>query len=170
VAANDGDLLVCWICTFDFRDEAGGSNNVKSGYTEQAFGIVDAFGLVNLSADWDGGVNLGDHTESVSDADAWDRIWQTGFEMTRRFASGAASAAALAKSRTIEALVLNRSVLHMSLLLLSKSAVFPSIPSRVMPGFRGTPAGMRTTSAPVKASLSPDGVGSYPLTLLLVLI
>ena len=38
--------------------------------------------------------------------------------MTRRLASGAASAAALAKSRTIEALVLNRSVLDMSLLLL----------------------------------------------------
>ncbi len=35
-----------------------------------------------------------------------------------------------------------------------------SVPSRVMPGFRGTPAGMRTTSAPFKASLKPDGVGS----------
>lgn len=39
-----------------------------------------------------------------------------------------------------------------------------------MPGFRGTPAGMRMTSAPVKASRKPDGVGSYPLTVLLVLI
>lgn len=33
----------------------------------------------------------------------------TGLEMTRVFASGAASAMALARSRTIEALVLNRS-------------------------------------------------------------
>ena len=39
-----------------------------------------------------------------------------------------------------------------------------------MPGFRGTPAGMRMTSDPVKHSLSPDGVGSYPLTVLDVLI
>lgn len=38
----------------------------------------------------------------------------TGFEMTRRFASGAASAAALARSRTMEALVLNRSIHRMS--------------------------------------------------------
>ncbi len=33
-------------------------------------------------------------------------------------------------------------------------------PSRVMPGLRGTPAGMRTISAPDKASFRPDGVGS----------
>ena len=35
-----------------------------------------------------------------------------------------------------------------------------NIPSRVMPGLRGTPAGIRTMSAPSKHSLSPDGVGS----------
>ena len=36
---------------------------------------------------------------------------RTGFEMTRMLASGADSAAALARSRTMEALVLNRSAL-----------------------------------------------------------
>jgi len=39
-----------------------------------------------------------------------------------------------------------------------------NIPSRVMPGLRGTPAGIKMTSAPVKHSLSPDGVGSWPVT------
>ena len=36
----------------------------------------------------------------------------TGLEMTKMFAFGAASAAALARSRTIEALVLNKSIVH----------------------------------------------------------
>jgi hypothetical protein len=62
-------------------------------------------------------------------------------EITRMFASGADSAAALARSRTIEALVLKRS-------------------SRVMPGLRGTPAGIRTISAPLRAAARPLGVGS----------
>jgi hypothetical protein len=60
-------------------------------------------------------------------------------------AFGAEAAAALARSRTIEALVLKRS-------------------SRVIPGLRGTPAGMRTISAPVRASFNPDGVGWWPVT------
>lgn len=47
---------------------------------------------------------------------------------------------------------------------------FIVVPSRLIPGFRGTPAGMRTISAPDKHSLSPDGVGSYPLTVELVLM
>jgi hypothetical protein len=60
-------------------------------------------------------------------------------------ASGACSAAALARSRTMEALVLKRS-------------------SRVMPGLRGTPAGMTTISAPLRASARPEGVASWPRT------
>ncbi len=88
------------------------------------------------------------------------RQCHTGFEMTRMFAFGAESAAALAKSRTMDALVLNKSapisgsVTH----LLSSIKVF--LPSRVMPGLRGTPAGMRTISALERASLRPEGVGS----------
>ena len=77
-------------------------------------------------------------------------------------ALGAASAAAFARSRTMLALVLKRSrdcqPRHVKACRVS--------PSLVMPGFRGTPAGMRMTSEPVKHSLSPDGVGSYPLTVL----
>lgn len=52
----------------------------------------------------------------------------TGLEIMPMRAFGHAMEQALAKSRTIEALVLKRS-------------------SRVMPGLRGTPAGMMTTSA-----------------------
>ena len=37
-------------------------------------------------------------------------------------------------------------------------------PSRVMPGLRGTPAGIRTISLPERHSARADGVGSNPLT------
>lgn len=67
------------------------------------------------------------------------------------FAFGADSAAAFARSRTIDALVLKRS-------------------SRVIPGLRGTPAGIKTISASLRAAARPDGVGSYPVTLDLVLM
>ena len=86
--------------------------------------------------------------------------------MTRMLAFGDASAAAFARSRTIDALVLNKSVDW----LVNASAVTESIPSRVIPGFRGTPAGIKTTSAPLSASLRPEAVGSYPVTVLFVLI
>lgn len=39
-----------------------------------------------------------------------------------------------------------------------------------MPGFRGTPAGMRTTDAPARAFFNPSPLGSYPVTVLFVLI
>jgi hypothetical protein len=83
-------------------------------------------------------------------------------------ALGAASAAAFAKSRTMLALVLKRS--RIDQLSCHIALEYGNVPSLVIPGFLGTPAGMRTISAPVKHSLSPDGVGSYPLTVLLVLM
>lgn len=97
--------------------------------------------------------------------------------MTRMLALGQWSAAALAKSRTMEALVEKRSDKSASnpLSLFFFSFMFhnsrgANVPSRVMPGLRGTPAGMRTMSDPSRASLRPDGVGSWPLTMLLVLM
>lgn len=45
-----------------------------------------------------------------------------------------------------------------------ESLALDYLPSRVMPGLRGTPAGMRTISDPFKHSFNPDGVGSYPVT------
>jgi len=59
----------------------------------------------------------------------------TGLEMTRSIAAGACVATAAVRSRTMPALTLKRS-------------------SRVIPGFRGTPAGIRTTSAPWSAAPS----------------
>merc|ERR1712223_2048470 len=62
----------------------------------------------------------------------------TGLEMMPTMASGHTLAAASAKVATMEALVLKRS-------------------SLVMPGFLGTPAGMMTTSMPVKQSANWSG-------------
>lgn len=88
--------------------------------------------------------------------------------MTRILASAALSAHAFARSRTIDALVLKRSI-HISFGRLQPIRAIYS-PSRVMPGFRGTPAGMMTTSAPLSASARPDAPGWWPVTLLLVLM
>jgi hypothetical protein len=41
---------------------------------------------------------------------------------------------------------------------ISRELIASNVPSRVIPGFRGTPAGIITISAPLKHSLSADGV------------
>mmetsp|Transcript_23796 Transcript_23796/g.67295 ORF Transcript_23796/g.67295 Transcript_23796/m.67295 type:complete len:203 (+) Transcript_23796:464-1072(+) len=79
----------------------------------------------------------------------------TGLEMIAIMASGQYSAHPSTNVWTMLALVLNRS-------------------SRVIPGLRGTPAGMTTTSAPSKAEARPvfpvagqlPGAGKCPVTLL----
>ena len=69
-----------------------------------------------------------------------------GLEMTRMAALGADSAVAAAKSRTMLALMANKS-------------------SRVIPGFLGTPAGIKTMSVSFKALFNPSGSsGVNPLT------
>ena len=73
--------------------------------------------------------------------------------MTRMLALGEVPAAALARSRTMEAFVLKRSMIW-SIVPLGHYKVGCS-PSRVMPGLRGTPAGIKTISAPLKASSRP---------------
>ncbi len=110
MTANDGDVLIRWVGALDLRDEARGSDDIESGNTEQSLWVVDALGLIDFSADWDGGVDLDGPTLVSKQYDFVPGVYvQTGLEITKTFASGAASAAALAKSRTIEALVLNRS-------------------------------------------------------------
>jgi len=77
----------------------------------------------------------------------------TGLEMIAKTASGQNSAQASTKFLTIPALVLNRS-------------------SRVIPGFRGTPAGITTTDASFRAVSIPvswegghdRGAGKLPVT------
>lgn len=136
VTTNDGDVLVGRVGALDLGDEAGGTDDVKSGDTEEALGVVDALVLEDLGGDGDGRVDLKYFllVTSSSFAPRNGSYVLTGLAITRMLASGQESAQALAKSRTIEALVLKRS-------------------SRVIPGLRGTPAGMRTISAPVKHSL-----------------
>jgi hypothetical protein len=140
VTANDSDVLISWVGALDLGDEAGRADDIESGNTEQTLGVVDALALEDLGADGDGRVDL--RTVSLC-VDELTRE-HTGLEMTRTLASGAASATALARSRTMLALVLKRSKC-VSNASLSSGLYTPSL---VMPGLRGTPAGMRTISAP----------------------
>ena len=142
VTTNNGDVLAGGVVVLELGDEAGGTDDVEGGDTKEALGVVDALGLEDLSGDGDGRVDL---RQSVHGFYKCRIIVRTGLEMMRMLASGACSAAALARSRTMEALVLKRS-------------------SRVMPGLRGTPAGMTTISAPLRASARPEGVASWPRT------
>lgn len=107
MATDDGDVLVGRVGLLDLGDEAGSTDDVEGGDTEQALGVVDALCLEDLGADGDGRVDLG-----VSVHGQWGNARlrvRTGLEMMRMFASGACSAAAFAKSRTMEAFVLNKS-------------------------------------------------------------
>ena len=58
VTANDGDGLAGGVGALDLGDEAGSTDNVEGGDTEQTLGVVDVAGLVDLGNDGDGGVNL----------------------------------------------------------------------------------------------------------------
>jgi hypothetical protein len=106
VTTDNCDVLIRRIGPLYLRDEAGGTDNIERGHTKQALGIVDTLGLEDFGGNRDGGVDLrvnqyGASTQKLG--------YRTGFEMTRMLASGAASAVAFARSRTMEALVLKRS-------------------------------------------------------------
>ena len=58
VATDDGDGLVGRVGALDLRDEAGGTDDVEGGDTEEALGVVDALALEDLGANGDGGVDL----------------------------------------------------------------------------------------------------------------
>lgn len=58
VAADDGDVLVRRVSALDFRDKAGGADDVKGGDAKQALGVVDVPGFEDLGDDWDSGVDL----------------------------------------------------------------------------------------------------------------
>lgn len=106
VATDDSDVLVGRVRLLDLGDESGGSDNIESGDTEESLGVVDTLALEDLTADWDCGVDL----FLFINIDPFHMCYQlTGLEMTRTFAFGAASATALARSRTMLALVLKRS-------------------------------------------------------------
>jgi hypothetical protein len=58
VTTNDGDLLGGGVGGLDLGDEARGTDDVQGGDTEEALGVVDTGGLVDLGDDGDGGVDL----------------------------------------------------------------------------------------------------------------
>lgn len=58
VTADNRDVLVGRVGSLDLRDESGGTNDVKSGHTEQTLGVVDAFALVDFGTDGNGRVDL----------------------------------------------------------------------------------------------------------------
>jgi hypothetical protein len=58
VATDDRDGLVGWVGLLDLRDEAGGTDDIQGGDTEQTLGVVDTLGLEYLRDDGDGRVDL----------------------------------------------------------------------------------------------------------------
>lgn len=116
VATHNGDVLIHGIGALDLRDEAGGTDDIEGGDTEQTLGVVDTLALEDLGADGDGRVNL-DSASAQCSKNTRLRAGRTGLEMTRTLALGAASAAAFARSRTMLALVLKRSIVSSARLL-----------------------------------------------------
>jgi hypothetical protein len=57
VSSNDGNLLVGGVGVLDLRDEAGSTDDVEGGDTEEALGVVDTLGLEDLGGDGDGRVD-----------------------------------------------------------------------------------------------------------------
>jgi hypothetical protein len=58
VTTNDGDGLAGGVGLLDLGDEAGGTDDIEGGDTEETLGVVDTAGLVDLGDDGDGGVDL----------------------------------------------------------------------------------------------------------------
>jgi hypothetical protein len=66
VATDDRDFLVGRVGRLDLGDEAGGTDDIKGGDTEEALGIVDALGLEDLGDNGDGGVDRVGDDEDLS--------------------------------------------------------------------------------------------------------
>ena len=58
VATDDCDVLIRGIGLLDFRDEAGGTDDVESSNTEETLGVVDTLALEDLGNNGDSGVDL----------------------------------------------------------------------------------------------------------------
>jgi hypothetical protein len=58
VTTYDGNLLVGGVGTLDLGDEAGGTDDIEGGDTEEALGVVDTLALEDFGADGNGRVDL----------------------------------------------------------------------------------------------------------------
>ena len=136
MSSNDSDVLIGGISALVLGDEAAGSDNIESGHAEKSLRVVDAFRFEDFSADWYGGVDgVGDDEDIGIGASVG-----TGFGKVAD--DGGVG---------VEEVYAKQISLHCEC-----SICIQCIPSRVMPGFRGTPAGTRTISAPVRAFFRPS--------------
>lgn len=58
VTTNDGNGLVGRVGALDLGDEAGSTDNIEGGDTEETLRVVDTLGLEDLGNNGDGGVDL----------------------------------------------------------------------------------------------------------------
>ena len=58
VSTNNRHLLIRWICTLDLRDEAGSTDDVKSGNAEDTLRVVNILGFKDLSNNGNSRVDL----------------------------------------------------------------------------------------------------------------
>jgi hypothetical protein len=58
VTTNYSNVLIGGVGAFELGDEAGGTDDVESGNTEETLGVVDAFRLENLGGNGNGRVDL----------------------------------------------------------------------------------------------------------------
>ena len=127
------------------RDETACADNIEGGNTEKTLGVVCAFGFEDLGADGYGAVDWVCNDENVG---FWGGVCNGFGEVSNDRGVGIEK---VCRWSLLEGILSYGRVLEMR----ERSA----LPSRVMPGFLGTPAGMRTISAPVRACFKPSASG-----------
>lgn len=160
VATNDGDVLVSGVGSLDLGDEAGGADDIEGGDTEEALGVVDTLGLEDLGSDGNGGVDL---NMLAYGADLLANLGTYRVGDDQDVSLGGVLSGGLGQIADDGGVGVEKIYFCQSSKNISRVHIV--VPSRVMPGLRGTPAGMRTISAPLRASARPEGVASYPRTL-----
>jgi hypothetical protein len=159
VATNDGDVLAGGVGVLQLGDEAGSANNVEGGDTKEALGVVDTLGLEDLGADGDGGVDLF-LSIPISRFLQCSYAYRVGDDQD--VGLGGVVSGGLGQVADDGGVGVEQ--VWQMLMQISRDKSIPCLPSRVMPGLRGTPAGMTTISAPLRASARPEGVASCPVT------
>jgi hypothetical protein len=160
VASDDGDVLVGGVGVLELRDEARGTDDVEGGDTEEALGVVDALGLEDLGGDGDGGVDLRMSVLPMT------RLCMSTYGVgdDQDVGLGGVLSGGLGEVADDGGIGVEQVCGLVNGALPATSLASGVLPSRVMPGLRGTPAGMTTISAPLSASARPEGVASWPWT------
>lgn len=146
VTTDDGDASLAGVALAgDLSDESLGANNIEGGNTEQLLGVELAGGLEDLGGDGDGAVDgVGDDENEGFGAvlgDALDEVSDDAGVDLEQIVTGHARLACC------------------PLWLVSAGTCFV-----YSCHLRGIPAGMTTSSAPVKAFFMPSSLGRKPWT------